>query len=71
MGHRLPTILGKAIDDVIRTLNEQSEEDEIVDLVQCIGRMNVLMTELSESATLRPIIDGPLNLTTVSLFGIH
>lgn len=23
MGKRLPTILGKAIDDVIRTLNEQ------------------------------------------------
>lgn len=58
MGHRLPTILGKAIDDVIRTLNEESEEDKIVDLVGCIERMNVLMVELSESATLRPIIDG-------------
>lgn len=61
MGHRLPTILGKAIDDVIRTLNEQSGEDEIVDLVGCIERMNVLMAELSESVVLRPIIDGLLN----------
>jgi hypothetical protein len=62
MGHRLPTILGKAIDDVIRTLNEQSGEDEIVDLVGCIERMNVLMAELSESVVLRPIIDGMSNL---------
>ena len=69
MGHRLPTILGKAIDDVIRTLNEQSEEDEIVDLVGCIERMNVLMVELSESATLRPIIDGSPNPTLLSPFG--
>ena len=58
MGHRLPTILGKAIDDVIRTLNEQSGESEIVDLVGCIKRMEVLMVDLSESAILRPIIDG-------------
>lgn len=63
MGHRLPTILGKAIDDVIRTLNEQSGEDEIIDLVQCIERMNVLMTELSQNAILRPIIDGMLSPT--------
>jgi damage-control phosphatase, subfamily III len=69
MGHRLPTILGKAIDDVIRTLNQQSEEDKIVDLVGCIERMNVLMVELSESATLRPIIDGPSNPTIISPFG--
>ena len=62
MGHRLPTILGKAIDDVIRTLNEQSEEDEIVDLIQCVDRMNVLMVELSKSAKLRPIIDGSSDL---------
>ena len=60
MGHRLPTILGKAIDDVIRTLNEQSGEDEIIDLIRCIDRMNILMVELSESAKLRPIIDGSL-----------
>ena len=63
MGHRLPTILGKAIDDVVRTLNEQSGEDEIMDLVQCIERMNVLMTELSENAILRPIVDGMSNST--------
>ncbi|KAG9086519.1 hypothetical protein FS749_003603, partial [Ceratobasidium sp. UAMH 11750] len=36
MGVRLPTILGKAIDDVWRTLNEQVEEHLIVDLLQCI-----------------------------------
>ena len=63
MGHRLPTILGKAIDDVIRTLNEQSVEGEIVDLIQCVDRMHVLMVELSESAKLRPIIDGPSGLS--------
>lgn len=71
MGHRLPTILGKAINDVIHTLNEQSGEDEIVDLTQCIARMNVLMAELSESATLRPIIDGPSNPIAILLFGMH
>lgn len=37
MGKRLPTILGKAIDDVVRTLNEQSDEDVILDLVACLG----------------------------------
>lgn len=57
MGHRLPTILGKAIDDTVRTLNENSEEDIIVDLVQCIERMDKLMSDLSSSAKLRPIID--------------
>jgi damage-control phosphatase, subfamily III len=57
MGHRLPTILGKAIDDTVRTLNEQSSEDEIIDLVQCIERMDKLMTDLSGNAKLRPIID--------------
>jgi len=71
MGHRLPTILGKAINDATHTLNEQSGEDEIVDLVQCIARMKVLMTELSESATLRPIIDGLSNPTAALLFGMH
>jgi hypothetical protein len=35
MGQRLPTILGKAIDDTVRTLNERSDEEEITDLVQC------------------------------------
>ncbi|THH28520.1 hypothetical protein EUX98_g5671 [Antrodiella citrinella] len=57
MGHRLPTILGKAIDDVVYTLNEQSDEDLIVDLVQCIERMDSLKSELQEHAKLRPIID--------------
>ncbi|KAI0322978.1 DUF89-domain-containing protein [Amylostereum chailletii] len=57
MGVRLPTILGKAIDDTVRTLNEQSAEDQIVDLVKCIERMDSLMTDLSGNAKLRPIID--------------
>lgn len=58
MGHRLPTILGKAIDDVIRTLNEQSSEEEVIDLVECIERMEGLMTDLSGNANLRYIVDG-------------
>ena len=57
MGVRLPTILGKAIDDVTRTLNEQSSEEKIIDLVQCIERMDVLMQDLSANQKLRPIID--------------
>lgn len=46
MGKRLPTILGKAIDDTVRTLNEESEEERIVDLVKCIERMEDLMDDL-------------------------
>ena len=57
MGVRLPTILGKAIDDASRTLNEQSAEDRIIDLVQCLERMDTLMADLSGNAKLRPIID--------------
>lgn len=57
MGHRLPTILGKAIDDVIETLNQESDEDRIVDLVHCIERMDSLKNDLQEHAKLRPIID--------------
>lgn len=57
MGHRLPTILGKAIEDTIRTLNEQYSEEKITDLVACIDRMDVLMVDLSGNAKLRPIID--------------
>jgi len=57
MQSRLPTILGKAIEDAIRTLNEQSAEDRVVDLAQCIDRMGDLMTDLSGNAKLRPIID--------------
>ncbi|CAE7233140.1 unnamed protein product [Rhizoctonia solani] len=57
MGVRLPTILGKAIDDVWRTVNETAEEDRIVDLVDCIERMDVLMTDLSQNNKLRFILD--------------
>ncbi|KZS93386.1 DUF89-domain-containing protein [Sistotremastrum niveocremeum HHB9708] len=57
MGHRLPTILGKAIEDTIRTLNDQSAEDKVVDLVKCVERMDDLMSDLSGNQKLRPIID--------------
>jgi hypothetical protein len=57
MGVRLPTILGKAIDDVTRTLNDQSSEEKIVDLIHCIERMDVLKQDLSSNQKLRPIID--------------
>ncbi|KAJ7293048.1 hypothetical protein C8J57DRAFT_1428964 [Mycena rebaudengoi] len=57
MQSRLPTILGKAIEDVTRTLNEQSSEEKVVDLVACIERMADLMEDLSGNHKLRPIID--------------
>ena len=57
MQSRLPTILGKAIEDATRTLNTQSTEERVVDLVQAIGRMGDLMIDLSGNAKLRPIID--------------
>lgn len=57
MGVRLPTILAKAIQDVYVTLNEESEEDRILDLVACIHRMEALMDDLQNNAKLRPIID--------------
>jgi hypothetical protein len=57
MQSRLPTILGKAIDDTIRTLNGQYSQERIADLVQCIDRMGDLMTDLSGNAKLRPILD--------------
>lgn len=57
MQSRLPTILGKAIEDTTRTLNEASSEERVVDLVACIERMGELMTDLSGNAKLRPIID--------------
>ena len=57
MGHRLPTILGKAIDDAVLSLNQYAEEDKIVDLVKCIERMEELKSELEHHAQLRPVID--------------
>ena len=53
MGVRLPTILGKAIDDAIQTLNTVSDEDEIIDLVACVDRMGELMVDLRCVASLR------------------
>lgn len=53
MGKRLPTILGKAIDDTIKTLNEQSDEEKMIDLNHCIERMQVLMHDLQHNAKLR------------------
>lgn len=46
MGVRLPTILGKAIDDAVQTLNTVSDEDKIIDLVACVDRMGELMVDL-------------------------
>lgn len=57
MGHRLPTILGKAIEDVVKTLNDEYDEEKIVDLTDCISRMEDLMEDLQGNAKLRPIID--------------
>lgn len=57
MGVRLPTILGKAIDDVWKTLNNESDEDRILDLVACIHRMDNLMDDMRNNSKLRPIID--------------
>lgn len=57
MQSRLPTILGKAIEDATRTLNSQSSEERVVDLAHAIDRMGDLMTDLSGNAKLRPIID--------------
>ncbi|KIJ53819.1 hypothetical protein M422DRAFT_154437 [Sphaerobolus stellatus SS14] len=57
MGVRLPTILGKAIEDTVKTLNSVWEEDRVQDLCACIDRMQVLMENLSGNHKLRPIID--------------
>lgn len=73
MGVRLPTILGKAIDDVVKTLNDevrlsapssravltatQYEEERIVDLTACISRMEDLHEDLMSNTVLRPIVD--------------
>ncbi len=57
MQSRLPTILGKGIEDVTRTLNTVSSEELVVDLAACIDRMGDLMTDLSGNAKLRPIVD--------------
>lgn len=57
MNKRLPTILGKGIDDTIKTLNEQHEEARIVDLTKCIERMQDLMNDLQTNQNLRPIKD--------------
>lgn len=57
MGQRLPTILGKAIDDVVLTLNQEYDEERILDLVKSIERMDALKQELQKQAKLRSIID--------------
>lgn len=68
MQSRLPTILGKAIDDTTRTLNDQSSEEQIIDLVQCIERMEKLMVDLSGNSkvgTLRDYRHSSLTLILV------
>ncbi|KAK1234877.1 Hairy/enhancer-of-split with YRPW motif protein 2 [Marasmius sp. AFHP31] len=57
MASRLPTILGKAVDDTTRTLNEQADEEKVIDLVKCIERMEQLMSDLGGNQKLRPIVD--------------
>jgi hypothetical protein len=57
MGVRLPSILSKAIDDVVKTLNTESDEEKVVDLTECISRMEDLMDDLHNNAKLRPIVD--------------
>ena len=57
MGRRLPTILGKALDDVLTTVNQQWDEEKIIDLLKCVDRMKLLMHDLQTNAKLRPIID--------------
>ena len=57
MGVRLPTILGKAIDDVVQTLNDEWEEERVVDLTACIAKMEDLMEDLQGNRQLTPIVD--------------
>lgn len=57
MGVRLPTILGKGIDDVWKTLNHEYDEERITDLINCIHRLDDLMDDLHNNSKLRPIID--------------
>ena len=57
MHSRLPTILGKAIEDAQRTLNEQYDEDRIKDLAACIRRMENLMSDMRNDRVLRDIVD--------------
>lgn len=45
------------MEDVIRTLNEQYSEEKIIDLTECIVRMQRLVDDLSDNSKLRPIID--------------
>ena len=71
MGKRLPTILGKAIEDVYKTLNQEWREEVIVDLLQCIERMTGLMRELQANEKLRPIVDDNEGDVTLWLSLIH
>lgn len=57
MGVRLPTILGKGIDDVWKTLNQEYDEERVVDLINCIHRLDDLMADLQQNSKLRPIKD--------------
>ena len=57
MGVRLPTILSKAIQDVLLTVNTLSSEALIKDLLECVKRMEQLKAELEGNGTLRPIKD--------------
>ena len=64
MGKRLPTILGKAIDDTVKTLNEESEEERIVDLVECIHRMDTLMDDMIANRQSGGLLSADFMLTS-------
>ena len=57
MGVRLPTILSKAIQDVLMTVNTLSAESLIVDLLACVKRMEELKADLEGNGVLRYIKD--------------
>ncbi|KIP11102.1 hypothetical protein PHLGIDRAFT_490483 [Phlebiopsis gigantea 11061_1 CR5-6] len=57
MGVRLPTILSKAIQDVLMTVNTLSAESLIIDLLGCVKRMEELKAELEGNGVLRYIKD--------------
>jgi len=52
MQSRLPTIVGKAVEDAIRTINGQAEEEEVVDLPQSIERIAEVTTQSEFFASL-------------------
>ncbi|RSH77335.1 uncharacterized protein EHS24_003294 [Apiotrichum porosum] len=48
---------GQAINDVYQTLNQEYDEGRVLDLLDCVERMQQLMDDLHGNAKLRPIVD--------------